>query len=82
MSDNGYDGTIFTGKFWKQTAERMIKTFAQSWGGILALSATNLLDVGWKQSLAAAGFTTLLSLLTSIGTAVAKNKPTADVTSK
>ena len=80
MSDNGYDGTIFTRKFWKETAERAIKTFGQSWGGILFLGWTNLIDVGWVQSLGAAGFTTLLSVLTSIGTAAAKNKPTADAT--
>lgn len=80
VSDTGADGMIFTGKFWRETGERAIKTFAQSWGGFLLLGVANVLEVEWQKSLGAASFITLLSILTSIGTATIKQKPTADAT--
>jgi hypothetical protein len=78
MTDN--DGTIFTGKFWKETAERAIKSFAQGLLVTTGAGATNLLNVGWQQALAAAGAYTLASVLTSIVTATVKQQPTADAT--
>lgn len=57
---------MWSASFWRQSVERMIKTFAQTLITILGTSATGLLDVGWQQALSASGLATLLSLLTSI----------------
>ncbi|MFD9790090.1 holin [Streptomyces sp. NPDC059070] len=58
---------MFTKAFWKATAERAIRTFAQSLAAVLAAGATSLLDVDWKAALATAGMATLLSVLMAIG---------------
>lgn len=58
---------MFTNKtFWKDTAERAVKTFAQSFVASLAV-ATGLLDVDWVNALSIAGLATVISLFTSIG---------------
>ncbi|MGW1892641.1 holin [Streptomyces sp. NPDC002004] len=61
--------SLFTAAFWKATAERAIRTFAQSLAAVLVARATNLLDVDWPAALATAGFATLLAVLTAIGAA-------------
>jgi hypothetical protein len=53
--------------FWRATAERAVKTFAQTLAATLMAGGTDLLSVGWKQALSLAGMATLLSALTSIG---------------
>ncbi|MEU5435382.1 holin [Streptomyces sp. NPDC020719] len=58
---------MFTKAFWKATAERAIRTFAQSLAAVLTAGATNLLDVDWKAALATAGMATLLSILMAVG---------------
>ena len=58
---------MFTAAFWKGTAERAVKTFAQTLGAILMTGATGLLDVGWGPALSVSGLAALLSLLTSLG---------------
>jgi hypothetical protein len=57
---------MFSKKFALATAERAIKTFAQS---LLALFVTgmNILSIDWTQALAVSGTAALLSVLTSIG---------------
>jgi len=62
-------------QFLKALAERAVKTFAQSLLVALGAGTTNLLDVGWKQALSVAGFTTFLSVLTSIGSARLSGDP-------
>lgn len=57
-----------TSKFWKDAAERALKTFAQSAVAILALS-TGLIDVSWVHAASVAGLAALVSLLTSVGSA-------------
>ena len=56
---------MFTLAFWKATAERAVKTFAQALVAVLA-GVYGLTDVDWATSLSAAGLATLLSVLTSI----------------
>ncbi len=56
-------------RFLKALAERAGKTFCQSLVSALGVGATGILEVGWKQALSVAAFTTLLSVLTSIGSA-------------
>ncbi|MFI1393912.1 holin [Streptomyces sp. NPDC020681] len=62
---------MFTADFWKATAERAIRTFAQSLVAVLAAGATDLFDVDWPAALATAGLATLLAVLTAIGAAKA-----------
>ena len=62
---------MFTADFWKATAERALRTFAQSLIAVLTAGATNLFDVDWQAALATAGLATLLAVLTAIGAAKA-----------
>ena len=57
---------MFGTYFWKATAERAVKSFAQSLLAILSASSLGLLDVDWLTSLSTAGMATVLSLLSSI----------------
>ncbi|MFF1695650.1 holin [Streptomyces sp. NPDC058257] len=60
---------MWTAGFWKATAERALRTFAQSLAAVLIAGATTLLDVDWKVALATAGMATLLAVLTAVGAA-------------
>ncbi|NEB75346.1 holin [Streptomyces sp. SID14478] len=62
-------GSIWTVAFWKATAERAIRTFAQALAALLVAGATNLLDVDWAAALGTAGLATVLAVLTAIGAA-------------
>lgn len=55
--------------FFKSLLERALKTFAQTFVAAIGIGATDLLSIGWIQALSVAGFATLLSVLTSIGSA-------------
>lgn len=57
---------MFGSYFWKATAERAVKSFAQSLLAILSASSLGLLQVDWLTCLSTAGMATLLSLLSSI----------------
>jgi len=57
---------MFTRTFWRSTAERAVKSFAQSLLAILGISGLGLLDVDWVTTLSTAGMATLLSVLTSL----------------
>ncbi|WP_081278880.1 holin [Mycolicibacterium fortuitum] len=73
--------TIWSLTFWKDTAERALKSFAQ--GVILALGggAVNVLHLDWLTLAGAGGGAALLSVLTSIVSAGVANKGTASMTS-
>lgn len=59
---------MFTNKkFWKDTLERAIKTFAQSLVAVGLSGATGVLDVDWVNALSVALLATLVSVFTSIG---------------
>ncbi|MEU6388241.1 holin [Streptomyces sp. NPDC046939] len=60
---------MWTAAFWKATAERAIRTFAQALAAVLVAGATNLLDVDWPAALGTAGLATVLAILTAVGTA-------------
>lgn len=72
MSDS-----IFTGAFWKATAERAIKTFAQTAAAILTVAGVSgVLDADWEGVLSAAGLAAVLSVLLSVaGNAATKTGP-------
>lgn len=58
---------MFTKTFWKDTAERAVKTFAQSLAAVLTAGATGVLDVDWMNALSVSLLATLVSVLTSLG---------------
>ena len=74
MSDN----SIWSRQFWKDSAERVIGTFAQGWLG--AMIGGNVFDfdtIGWKQSLGIAGTAAVVSLLKCvIAATINKSAPT------
>lgn len=57
---------MFTLIFWKQVAERALKTFAQAAGGLLAADGLGILDVDWVKVGSVAALALILSILTSI----------------
>jgi hypothetical protein len=58
---------MFNKTFWKDTAERAIKTCAQSLVAVGLSGATGVLDVDWKNAVSVALLATLVSVFTSIG---------------
>ncbi|MEU7581213.1 holin [Streptomyces sp. NPDC041068] len=58
---------MWTAAFWKATAERAIRTFAQALAAVLVAGATNLVDAPWGAAFATAGLAALLAVLTAIG---------------
>lgn len=59
---------MWSTSFWKQTAERAVKTFAQATVAVLTAGATGLLDVDWGQAFSVAGLAAVVSVLTSVAT--------------
>ncbi|MEU5894797.1 MULTISPECIES: holin [Streptomyces] len=58
---------MWNAAFWKATAERAIRTFAQALAAVLVAGATSLLDVAWGAAFATAGLAAVLAVLTAIG---------------
>ncbi|MEU6125950.1 holin [Streptomyces sp. NPDC047123] len=58
---------MWTAAFWKATAERAIRTFAQALAAVLVAGATSLLDVAWGAAFATAGLAAVLAVLTAVG---------------
>lgn len=52
--------------FWQRTAERAVKTVAQSALATLAIGSTGLLDAPWPAIASVAGLAGVVSVLTSI----------------
>lgn len=52
--------------FWAYSAERAVKTAAQSAAALLSVGYAGLLDVDWAGVASASGLAALLSLLTSL----------------
>ncbi|MEU0837740.1 holin [Streptomyces sp. NPDC005969] len=57
---------MFTKAFWLATAERTVRTAAQTLIATLGLDTTGVLDVDWGQGLALTGSAALLAVLTAI----------------
>lgn len=71
---------MFTVSFWKDTAERVVKTFAQALVAVLAVG-TPIFDIDWGQGLGVAATAAVASLLTSIASIGAADKGTASLVS-
>lgn len=67
---------IWTGAFWKDTAERAIKTAAQTAGAVLVVG-TPIWEVDWTAGLGITATATALSVLTSIASSGVGTKGTA-----
>jgi hypothetical protein len=57
---------MFTRQFWKLTAERAVKVFAETLAAVLVVGGTHLLEADWKMALSTAAMATLVSVLTSV----------------
>ncbi|MFD4862401.1 holin [Streptomyces atratus] len=57
---------MFTSAFWLATAERAVRTAAQTLVATLGLDTAGVLDVDWGQGLSLAGGAALLAVLTAI----------------
>src|SRR5437868_6680567 len=57
---------MFTKKFWKATAERAVKTLAQSAIATATAAGTGLVDTDWVGIASTAGMATVLSVLSSV----------------
>ena len=60
---------MWTLTFWRATAERAIKTTAQTAGATLIAAGSGLLGTDWLTLASVSGMAGLLSLLTSVGSA-------------
>ena len=59
---------LFTSGFWKQAAERAVKSAVQAVIGLGVLDGANVLHFDWKLAALTAGGALLLSLATSVVT--------------
>ena len=59
--------SIWTGRFWQATAERSIKTQAQTAAAMLTASGVGILDADWQQVTSVSLMAGLISVLTSVG---------------
>lgn len=58
---------MWSKQFWRDTAERAIKTVAQTAVALLGTGAIGLLDVDWVQVASVSALAGIVSVLTSIG---------------
>jgi hypothetical protein len=60
---------MWTKNFWKQSAERALKTFAQGSLALLAGDGLGVLDINWGDVASVGALAAIASVLTSIVTA-------------
>ena len=60
---------MWTKNFWKQAAERAVKTFAQGAGALLVGEGLGLVNVDWATVGSVAGLAAVASILTSVASA-------------
>ena len=66
---------MFTIAFLKATAERAVKTFAQSLAALLVADGTDLLTTDWGDRLSVAGMAAVVSILTSVASSATGEGP-------
>ncbi|RRD61386.1 holin [Leucobacter sp. OH1287] len=70
---------MFKKRFWKDAAERAVKTAAQVAAATLGANAAGLLDADWVGVASVSGLAAVLSLLTSVASAPLGDANTASV---
>ena len=60
---------MHTKAFWHATAERAVKTLAQTAAALIGAGVVNIVDVDWKQVVGVSATAALLSVLTSVASA-------------
>lgn len=60
---------MWTSLFWKQTAERAVKTAAQAGAAFFVVGSTGVADVDWATVGGVAGAAAVASVLTSLASA-------------
>lgn len=70
---------MWTSDFWKDLAERAIKTFSQAMIAGLSAGVVGILDVPWVDVLSVSALVALLSVLTSVVSAPFSSKGTASL---
>ena len=70
---------MWTVSFWKQAAERALKTFAQAVLALITAAGMGLMDVDWGQAFSVGGLAVVASVLTSLVSSGIgeKNSPSA-----
>jgi r1t holin len=58
---------VFSSRFWKLSAERAVKTFAQVLASVLVAGGVGLFDANWLAALSTAAMAAVVSVLTSLG---------------
>lgn len=62
-------------EFWRATAERVVRTFAQTELGLLGGDGLGIVDVAWLHALSVGGLAAVVALLTSVVTAGSTGSP-------
>lgn len=68
--------TVWTAQFWRDTAERAMKTAVQALIALFGVGMT-VLDLDWPKALAGVGTMVLLSVLTSLASTLRGDPYTA-----
>ena len=61
--------SLLTKVFWYATAERAVKTFAQTLVAVLSAGQLGLFEVAWAKAMSTAALGAVMSVLTSVGSA-------------
>ncbi|MCM2580437.1 holin [Streptomyces meridianus] len=64
-----------TKAFWKATAERAVRTFAQALLAVLGAGSAGLLEADWAGALSAAGMAAVLAAVTAVATSQGTEGP-------
>ncbi len=70
---------MFSSFFWKDAAERAVKTFAQVAATFLVVGTTGVLEVDWLQVVSVSGVAALVSVLTSLASSGIGTEGTASL---
>lgn len=70
---------LFTGVFWLDVFDRVIRTAAQTAVALITVNATELGDVDWNEVGSVVALTVILTILTSIATAKVGDTGTAAI---
>lgn len=68
--------TLFSRDFWRASAERAVKTFAQAFAAfVLASGVSDIIALDWLEAAGAAALAAMLSILTSIASSGSGGDP-------